>query len=367
MIHLKDRQDCSGCGACADACPQGCITLQGDAEGFLYPSVDAARCVECGLCEKVCPFLSPAPVRRPIRTWAAVSPDLPERLDSSSGGLFSLLMRRTLAAGGVVVGAAFDDGWGVRHVVIDSPDQMPALRGSKYVQSRTEGIYRETEGYLKQGREVLFSGTPCQVAGLKHYLRKEYDCLLTADVVCHGVPSPKVWEDYLRVLGDKPSIRAVRFRDKASGWSDYALRIDYADGRTVRAPHGADPYMQGFLLDFYTRPSCFRCKAKCGRSGSDLAMGDYWRVRESLPDLDAGDGLFGEGGGRRPGCGSPLEGDPLRAGAAGECRHRGQHPSLALAENLLETLPGRNGRSHQYPGDAPPPEFPLRADPEDHL
>ena len=286
MIQITDKHDCCGCAACANACPQACITLRPDGEGFLYPAADPERCVECGLCEQVCPFLTPREARLPVATYAAVNPDAQERLDSSSGGIFSLLMRATLEAGGVVFGAAFDADWNVGHIAVESLEDMPRLRGSKYVQSATGESFRMAEEYLKQGRKVLFSGTPCQIAGLNHYLGKEYDKLLRVDVVCHGVPSPQIWKAYLEGLGDLSGIRSVCFRDKRSGWLDYAFSIGYEDGRTLRESHHANLFMQGFLHDLYVRPSCHRCKAKGGRCGSDITLGDFWGIGAVLPDWD---------------------------------------------------------------------------------
>ena len=165
MIRIGDKHDCSGCGACVNACPKECISLRGDGEGFLYPEADPARCVECGLCESVCPFLAATEAREPSAVYAAVNPDGQERLQSSSGGVFPLLMRAVLEQGGIVFGAAFDEDWSVHHTAVTRLEEMPALQGSKYVQSRTGTCYRAVKECLRQGKRVLFSGTACQVAG----------------------------------------------------------------------------------------------------------------------------------------------------------------------------------------------------------
>ena len=286
MIRIGDKHDCSGCGACVNACPKECISLRGDGEGFLYPEADPARCVECGLCESVCPFLAATEAREPSAVYAAVNPDGQERLQSSSGGVFPLLMRAVLEQGGIVFGAAFDEDWSVHHTAVTRLEEMPALQGSKYVQSRTGTCYRAVKECLRQGKRVLFSGTACQVAGLLRYLGKEEENLLTVDVVCHGVPSPRIWQEYLASLHQPAPIRSISFRDKQSGWLDYAFSIRYADGSVFREPHGENLYMKGYLKDLFLRPSCHRCKVKGGRCGSDITLGDFWGIGRVSPELD---------------------------------------------------------------------------------
>ena len=286
MIRIGDKHDCSGCGACVNACPKECISLRGDGEGFLYPEADPARCVECGLCESVCPFLAAMEAREPSAVYAAVNPDGQERLQSSSGGVFPLLMRAVLEQGGIVFGAAFDEDWSVHHTAVTRLEEMPALQGSKYVQSRTGTCYRAVKECLRQGKRVLFSGTACQVAGLLRYLGKEEENLLTMDVVCHGVPSPRIWQEYLASLHQPAPIRSISFRDKQSGWLDYAFSIRYADGSVFREPHGENLYMKGYLKDLFLRPSCHRCKVKGGRCGSDITLGDFWGIGRVSPELD---------------------------------------------------------------------------------
>lgn len=200
MITIIDKSQCCGCTACASACPKHCIVLKEDEQGFLYPRVDESKCIDCHLCEKVCPVLKPFEKQNPQEVFAIINPDEEIRLASSSGGVFTALAKQILHAGGIVFGAAFDDNWQVHHISVTKVEDLALLRSSKYVQSRIEKTYTVVEEYLKKGTQVLFSGTPCQIAGLKHYLRKEYDNLLSVDVVCHGVPSPLVWEKYLETL-----------------------------------------------------------------------------------------------------------------------------------------------------------------------
>lgn len=200
MINITNKYNCCGCGACAQCCPKQCITLDVDKEGFSYPVVDTSVCVDCGLCEQVCPFLHPYEKREPLRTLAAYNTQEEVRMQSSSGGIFSLLAEKVIQEGGVVFGARFDENWQVTIDYTESIDGLSAFRGSKYVQARTGDTFKQCESFLKADRKVLYSGTPCQVAGLKHFLRKEYGNLLTVDFVCHGVPSPKVWGLYLTQL-----------------------------------------------------------------------------------------------------------------------------------------------------------------------
>ncbi len=185
MINLAKKEDCCGCNACAQRCPKSCITMQADSEGFLYPQINAQLCNNCGLCEKVCPVINQGNCRKPLKVYAAINKNEYIRIASSSGGVFSALAQKTLSNGGVVFGAAFNKEWGVEHIYIDSTEELKELRGSKYVQSNIGNTYKEAEKFLKQGREVLFSGTPCQIAALKLYLRKEYNNLTTIDIVCH--------------------------------------------------------------------------------------------------------------------------------------------------------------------------------------
>ena len=197
MIDIKEKKDCCGCHACASVCAHRAITMQVDEEGFLYPVIDKDTCVECGLCEQVCPFVNQASTVQPLKVYAARSNDEELRRKSSSGGVFTLLAEAVIREGGVVFGAKFDKGWNVVHAWTDALDGLADFRGSKYVQSIIGSTYEEAKHFLRQGRKVLFSGTPCQIAGLKRYLCKDYDNLLTVDVVCHGVPSPLVWKKYL--------------------------------------------------------------------------------------------------------------------------------------------------------------------------
>ena len=290
MITISDKHNCCGCSACVQACPKQCITMQQDAEGFLYPQVETSGCIDCGLCEKVCPFLHPYEPRIPIHSYAAINNDEQVRMESSSGGIFTLLAEQIIGDGGAVFGARFDEKWQVTIDQTETADGLAAFRGSKYVQARVGDTYAKCAKFLKAGRKVLYSGTPCQIAGLKHYLRKEYDNLLTVDFVCHGVPSPKVWAKYLHEQVGTVNVQRVSMRDKQhEGWKRYNFVLDYQnEGKmiSISSWHQKNDYMNAFLRDMILRPSCYACKAKECRSHSDITIADFWGIQNIRPQMD---------------------------------------------------------------------------------
>ena len=286
MIQMTDKTQCCGCTACVSVCPQGCITMKRDAEGFLYPAVDAGRCVGCGACEAVCPCRNrradpPVPAALAVRAKDGIL-----RRFSSSGGVFSLLSTDVLNRGGAVCGAVFDDTFRVRHVIAWDEAGVEAMRGAKYVQSDLGDVFRQIRELVDGGTPVLFSGTPCQTDGLGRYLGPDADKVLRVAVVCHGVPSPKVWEKNLRELG---AVTDVRLRDKRQSWKRYATNY-FVDGRELLRPVMDDPYMKGFLRDLYLRPSCTDCPAKTG-GYADLTLGDFWGIEKVKPEMDDDKGV----------------------------------------------------------------------------
>ena len=283
MIQIREKHQCCGCGACVQCCPKQCISMIPDEQGFLYPHVDYDSCVNCGFCEKVCPVLNINNKCEPIATYAAINPNEDVRIKSSSGGVFTPIAEYIIDNGGVVFGAKFNENWEVIHDFTESVDGLEAFRGSKYVQSVIGESYKKVEQFLKQGRMVLFTGTPCQNAGLKKYLQKIYNNLYTIDVICHGVPSPLVWKHYIY----NKHIVSVNFRNKNNGWKNFSLML--SDGECES--HRKNLYMQGFLNNLTLRQSCFCCKTKSGSSGSDLAIADYWGVKGIHPDLDDDKGV----------------------------------------------------------------------------
>lgn len=291
MITISNKSYCSGCSACASICPKHCITMQADSEGFLYPVVNEADCIDCGLCEKVCHELLPYDERKPINVYAAINKDEQVRMNSSSGGMFYLLAEKTISEGGVVFGARFDEEWQVIIDYAETLEDVKPFMGSKYVQARTATAYRDAETFLKQGRKVLFSGSPCQIAGLHHYLRKDYDNLTTVDFVCHGVPSPKVWHRYLDevMTSGKRAINDVKFRNKGNGWKKFNFVLSYNHDNksySLSSWHQQNHYMRAFLSDMILRPSCHDCRAKQGRSHSDITIADFWGIDREIPHMD---------------------------------------------------------------------------------
>ena len=316
MIQIVDKKLCCGCAACVQRCPKQCITLYEDYEGFLYPQVDLEICIDCGICEKVCPISKECNPHLPIKVYAAMHKDENVRLKSSSGGIFTLLAEKIINEGGVVFGARFDDTWQVCLDYAETSESISAFRGSKYVQARTENTYIQAEKFLKSGRKVLFTGSPCQIAGLKKYLSKEYDNLLAVDFVCHGVPSPKIWNRYLQEIltykGQKNAITfssnlssflegyapitEINFRNKALGWKKFSLVlrqefIEEADDDkkktfTFSNVHNENTYMRLFLSDVILRPSCYECHCKEGKSGADLTIADFWGIGNISPEMD---------------------------------------------------------------------------------
>lgn len=315
MINIKEPKDCCGCNACAQRCPKHCIILTEDHEGFLYPKVNTELCIECGLCEKVCPVINQKPKKGPLEVYAAINPDEQIRKESSSGGIFTLLAEKIIQENGVVFGARFDENWEVRHDYTETIEGLAVFRSSKYVQSRIEDNYLKAEKFLKEKRKVLFSGTPCQIAGLKKFLRKEYDNLLTVDFICHGVPSTKVWRMYLdetcRNLikrgsssnfideGRRSYIEAINFKHKILGWKRFSffLKLNSAfiqsekNTEGIFEPFSENAFMKAFLSDTILRPSCYQCPCKSGKSTSDITIADYWNIQQVLPEFDDDKGI----------------------------------------------------------------------------
>lgn len=279
MIKLKSIVDCCGCGACSQRCPKSCISMIEDSEGFKYPNINTKQCINCGLCEKVCPILNEPQTIEPIECWAMKNKDTSIVENSSSGGVFTFLAEQILNLNGIICGALFDENWNVYHGLVETKEDLKKLRTSKYVQSNTTEIMKSVETLLKSGRIVLFSGTPCQVAGLKLFLRKEYDNLYLIDIVCHGVPSPKIWNMYLDEItgGNTNKISSINFRDKSTGWSNYSVKIT-CNNKTIKQKYQDHPYMQLFLNDFNIRPCCYICHFKNHKSFADLTIGDYWGI-----------------------------------------------------------------------------------------
>ena len=272
--------------------------MQSDKEGFAYPVVDTKQCTNCGLCEKVCPVINQQPESQPIATYAATNSNEVVREQSSSGGIFTLLAAETINKGGIVFGAAFNERWAVEHTFADNIDDIKRFRGSKYVQSNIGGSYSVAEKFLKEGKEVLFSGTPCQIAGLKRFLRKEYKNLKTVDFVCHGTPSPLVWKKYLEEIcriNNISNITDIQFRNKAEGWKRSSLQITYTgnDGkeRIFRETLNDNIFMKCFLSNLCIRPSCYLCPARSGKSDSDITLGDLWGAEQICPEIDDDKGL----------------------------------------------------------------------------
>lgn len=291
MINIIEKVNCCGCAACVQKCPKQCISLQEDNEGFLYPKVNTETCIDCGICEKVCPVLNPYEACEPHQVFAAINKDEKIRMESSSGGIFSLLAEPIIRDGGVVFGARFDEEWQVTLDYTENIEGLSAFRGSKYVQARTGNTYKQCEQFLKEGRKVLFTGSPCQIAGLHHYLRKEYENLVSCDFVCHGVPSPKVWRMYLEevVEGGNRAICDISFRNKDNGWKAFNFKISYnsnSKATTFSSCHRDNLFMRAFLRDMILRPSCHNCKAKQGRSKSDITIADFWGIDKSHPEMD---------------------------------------------------------------------------------
>lgn len=288
-----EKASCCGCGACVNACPKGAIRLCPDENGFLYPEIDPKLCVDCGLCKKVCGFQTIRPDTLPLAAYAAAGKERQLVLRSASGGVSAALAWSVVKQGGVVFGCVMENREGSlhpEHIAVEDRKQLPGLQGSKYVQSDIGDTYRQAKEALQAGRQVLFTGTPCQIAGLRGYLgQKEYPNLLTVDIICHGVPSKAFFQAYLKQLeGELPGeITAFTFRDKATGWGHRA-GVTYRDKRGKLRyrllPAKASSYFGLFLQGQTCRDSCYRCPYAQGNRVGDLTLGDYWGIGEAHPD-----------------------------------------------------------------------------------
>ena len=290
----QEAASCTGCGACVSICPKQAITMRADGEGFLYPVVDGKKCVECSLCEKRCPAGKDVPEKH-AKIFGAQAEDAELRKVSSSGGVFTLLARDTLAKGGVVFGAAFDENLRVEHVGALDETELAGMRGSKYVQSDATDAIQNAVSLLGRDIPVLFSGAPCQINGLLAALgRQKTDKLLTVDFVCHGVPSPGVFASYIRELEKAHGCRATgyAFRDKRLGWKNFSAVATFEDGTEHTGTQVDEPFLYGFLQNLYLRPACHICTQLRGeRHPADITIADLWGAEKLCPEKDDDTGL----------------------------------------------------------------------------
>lgn len=282
MIEIKDKALCCGCSACQQICPNDCISMQKDNEGFWYPNIDLSKCTNCGMCSKVCYMLESNKKKSfNSKAYAAYNNDELILNKSSSGGIFSILAEEILSKGGCVFGASFDINFQVQHIMIENKEELFKLRGSKYVQSDIAQSFVKVREELKKGRLVYFSGTPCQIDSLLKYLGKVYDNLITQDIICHGVPSPLYWEEYLNLHNEKYAEKPtyINFREKIDKWENYELLIKYKTNKYC-SRRSKDTFFTAFLDDKILRPSCYSCHSKGLYRNSDITLADFWGIKD---------------------------------------------------------------------------------------
>lgn len=290
MLRIIKKEHCSGCSACVSACPINCIQMQQDEEGFLYPIIDENKCIQCDACKKTCPIMQEYRECAIGQAYAAINKNEKIRVQSSSGGIFSVLAEKVIDLEGVVFGAAFDIQWGVYHRAVKTKDELSQLRGSKYVQSRIGKAYQQAKEFLNDGKWVLFSGTPCQISGLRAYLQSDYDKLILVDMICHGVPSPKIWKHYIEHQSKVYKKRLnfsinPNFRTREVNWKQYSLVLPFSDGTKYQKSKNHDSYMKAFLCNLSLRPSCYQCRTKSLERESDITLADFWGIEKVLPNF----------------------------------------------------------------------------------
>ena len=293
MIQIQDKSKCCGCCACVDVCAHHAITLKTDIEGFWYPEVDKDKCVDCGLCEKVCPELHILDLKKndfekPAHTIAAINKNMSVRWDSTSGGAFSALADVMYAQGGYVSGAVYNDDFSVSNYISNNQEDLKRLRSSKYLQSKAEGLYKQIRDLLRNGEKVLACGTPCQMAALRSFLRKDYDNLTIVDFICRGVNSPKVYRKYLDSLERKygGKVVYVKAKNKELGWRNLTRKVVFDNGKVYYGVRMDDDFRRGYHTNVFCRPSCYHCQYKGFPRMADITIADYWGIENVDKNLD---------------------------------------------------------------------------------
>ena len=290
MIDKVSVQECAICGACINICPVNAISLDKDYLDFRYPQINEDICIHCNQCEKACPILGNKgkPGEGYPVAFAAKSENDPMRMRSSSGGVFYELADQMLRDGGYVCGAVFDDEFHVKHILSNAKEDILRMMGSKYAQSDVGYCYREVKDVLEKGCKVLFSGCPCQVAGLRTFLGKEYPNLLLVELICHGIPSDHMLQTYIGMQERKygAKLTKMEFRNKKKGWHNSSVRMEFENHRIYSIPYTADAYTIGFLRNISLKSSCYNCHFRNFTAGSDIILGDFWGAEVELPEDD---------------------------------------------------------------------------------
>lgn len=299
MINITRKEDCCGCGACFDACSKQAIVWEADCEGFSYPRVDTSKCVDCGLCNKVCPIENSESINQhndgftPI-VLGAYHKDEDIRFNSTSGGAFWGLAEEWVKRGGYVAGAVFYDHFKVKHIVTNDMQELQRIKGSKYCQSDCRGMYREIAKLLRSGEKVMATGLPCQMAGLRQYLQRDYDNLLVVDLICHSVPSPLLFEKYIDHLEKKYKSPVVKYHPKnkeLGGWHHFSFKAYFEDGQIYHRTNDlytSIAFANGHIMSRY---SCFECRYKHFPQPSDITIGDFWGIENIDKSFDSPNGV----------------------------------------------------------------------------
>lgn len=292
--YVTHQSKCTGCMACFNVCPNDAVKVEQNKEGFLYTKIDLEKCIDCGLCKKVCP-VNKVYQNEPndCKCYAAINLDEKERANSSSGGMISVIAKNILNQNGVVYGVSLEEKE-AKNIRIDTEKDLYKIRGSKYVQSDIGRILKKVKEDLIHHKKVLFTGTPCQIEGLKSYLDKDYDNLICVSIICHGVPSPKIWKEYVKEKEEKEGskLKNIDFRNKQLGWHQYSIAYEYENGKVEIVPFTEETYMKGFLENYFLRESCYNCQMKFDKkSTSDIIIGDFWGVENIYPEIDDDKGI----------------------------------------------------------------------------